>query len=80
MINWQLQMSMSGDKEHSLLYLGDYNGVVVQIEIHTPKRKNGAFGKEQRYFFIVDDKREFRTEEELREAINSEYRGERRSD
>ncbi len=71
LIKWQLGTSLSGDKMHSLLYRGKYKDVGVQLEIHTPKRKNGTFGKEKHYFFINGDKREFRTEEELREAIDS---------
>lgn len=70
-IDWQLSSSFAFAKEHSLLYRGTYLGKGVQMEIHTPKRKNGTFGKQKTFFFIDGDKRQFETEQNLMEAVNN---------
>lgn len=67
-INWKLITHISGTKQHSILYRSKYKGKGVQREVHTPVRKNG-FGKAKVYYFIDDDPREFRNEEELIKAL-----------
>ena len=72
-IKWKLRSSLAGNREHSLLYRNDKLG--VQCEIHTTVRKGshgpGAerFCRPRHYFFIDDDKRTFRTEAALTEAL-----------
>jgi extradiol dioxygenase family protein len=68
-ITWKLKLSLSGDKCHSLLYRAEINGRGVQMEIHTPVRKNGEFGKQKVYFFADGEKREYSGEEELLKAL-----------
>lgn len=76
-MEWKLGSSFSGDKEHSLLYRSEYKGVGVQLEIHTPVKKNkhyadpDRFGNPKRYFFAEGDEREFKTEGELTAAIDA---------
>ena len=69
-IEWQLKMSLSGSKEHSLLYRSEYKGQGIQMEIHTPKHKNGKFGKQKEWFFIDGDKREFENMANMIKAID----------
>ena len=75
MIAWKLRSSFAGDREHSLLYRGEYKGHGVQMEIHTPVKKSkyyadlNRFGEPKTYFFIVNDDRGFKTEAELIAAI-----------
>ena len=73
-INWKMIMHLATTKEHSLLYRADYKGKGVQREIHTPVKEHckERFGKPKKYFFIDGDKREFKTEEELLKALESE--------
>ena len=68
-IEWKLQMSLSGTKRHSLLYRGRYGGKGVQMEIHTPVKKSGGFGRQKNSFFIDDDDREFKLEADLIAAV-----------
>lgn len=68
-INWCMVMHVNGRDMHSRLYRAEVMGRGVQMEIHTPVSKHGKFGKSRVYFFIDGDKREFRTEEELINAI-----------
>ena len=69
-IRWMLKISVAEERQHSLLYRSKYRGVGVQAEIHTPKRKNGTFGKEKRAFFIDNQKGEHKTEQELKVAVD----------
>ncbi len=39
------------------------------MEIHTPKKGHGKYGKGKRHYFIDNDDREFATEEELIAAL-----------
>lgn len=65
---WELRMHINGVKRHSLLYRDDK--LHIQKEIHTPVGKDGyTMGKGKVYFFIDNDKREFRTEQELIKAL-----------
>lgn len=71
--NWRLRCHMSFTSKHSLLYRDD--DLHVQMEIHTPYR-NGVPGKGKTYYFIDNDKREFRTEADLIAALESTEAGE----
>ena len=64
--NLTMVSSMSAENEHALMYADEKLGVT--LEIITPK-KNGSFGKGESYFFINNDKREFKTPLELMEAL-----------
>ncbi|MFW9879627.1 MAG: hypothetical protein ACFFG0_41660 [Candidatus Thorarchaeota archaeon] len=72
-INWKMNSHYSADKEHGLLYRSEFMGKGIQCEIITPVKRNIGgfkdFGKQKIYFFIDGDDREFKSEEELIDAI-----------
>jgi len=68
MINWEFKFHLNTEKQHSLLYRAEVNGIGVQKEVHTTF-KRGKFDKVEVYYFIDDDDREFRSEEELLKAL-----------
>ncbi|MCF8009274.1 MAG: hypothetical protein K9K32_05865 [Halanaerobiales bacterium] len=69
-IKWKLHTSLSGEKEHSLLYRSEYKGQGIQMEIHTSKHKTtGKFLNEKKYYFIDDDERQFEDKEEFIKAL-----------
>ena len=70
-MEWKLKFSLAGIQQHSLLYRSEYKGKGIQKEIHTPKYKSG-FGKGKVSYFIDNDKREFKSEDELLKALESE--------
>ncbi len=74
-ILWKLEMSIGGEKQHSLLYRSEFLGKGIQLEIHTPVKANGEFGKARKTFFIDGDKREFKSEDEIREVITESLKG-----
>ena len=63
---WTLNSCFEGD-ECSMLYRDER--FKAQMEIHTPRLENGEMGKGKTFFFLDEDKRTFKTQEELREAI-----------
>ncbi len=69
MIKWLGAVSIAGREAHSLIHSGEYEGVQVQAEIRTPVISEMEFGEGKMTFYIVGDERTFKTEEELREAI-----------
>ncbi len=71
-VKWEYTMHINGTKYHSIMYRSRYMDRGVQCEIHTPVLGFGKYGKAERSFFIDGDKREFESEEALREAIKSE--------
>ncbi len=73
LLNWKLELSISG-AIHRLLYRSEYKGRGVQMEIHTPviDEVRMEFGEAKRYFFIDGDERQFRTQEEMMEALNAD--------
>ena len=73
-IEWELKLSVAGIKQHSLLYRSEYKGKGIQKEVHTQKNKNN-FGKSEVSYFIDNDKRKFKTEEELLKILESESDG-----
>ncbi len=68
-IKWTFRSSMAFDTAHILKYRGKYKGRGCQLEIMTPKKKTGGFGKQVVAFFADGDERQFNTEEELVAAI-----------
>ncbi len=71
-LEWQCAMSLSAEHEHKLHYKSSYKGKSVQATIKTPVLDDGEFGEQEYYFYISGDPREFRTEEELKGAIDGE--------
>lgn len=67
-IRWKMESHFAFTKQHSLLYRAEFYGLGIQMEVHTPV-KNGKFGEQRVYFFIDGDKREFKTEDELKAAV-----------
>jgi len=66
--SWTLAQTWAGEDEHALLYRDER--YKAQCEIITPKNKaSGQFGKGRAFFFLDDDKREFGSQDELRQAI-----------
>lgn len=68
--HWEFRMHINGNKEHSLLHRDDK--LRIQREIYTPVDKNGFISetkKAKTYYFIDNDPRELRTEEELIKAL-----------
>ena len=65
---------MACRREHSLLYRND--ALRVQLEIHTVFTKAGQAkaNSERRLYYMDGDKRNFKTEEELLEALNEQKR------
>ena len=67
MIDWRLQQSWAGII-HSLVYGGEWDGIPVQMLIHTPKRGD-EFGKQRGYYYIIGINKEFRSEDDLIDAV-----------
>ena len=64
-IPWELRFSLSGERQHSLLYrAGD---LPIQKDVHTRMNK-GVPGKRDVSYYIDNDLRVFHTEAELRAA------------
>ena len=72
-MKWQFSHHISMDDKHIGAYRSKIDGVSVQAEIVTPVLADYGgpkeFGKEEVYFFIAGDEREFRTEKELIAAV-----------
>jgi hypothetical protein len=66
--HWKMHSHFGGTKQHGLLYRDDDKGVQMEIITGRTKGLGGSFHKPRHYFFIDDDKRTFRTEEELMAA------------
>lgn len=74
-LDMQMRTSISGSKEHALLYRNDKYG--CQMEIHTPVKKGmrdehgnpDRFGKATRTFYIDGDEREFTDPQKFIEAL-----------
>lgn len=49
-IKFKFVMSMSGEYEHMLWYESVDHIPAIEICIHTPVRKDGAFGREYRHY------------------------------
>lgn len=73
-IQWKMEMSMSFDDKHSLLYRSKYMGYGIQMEINTPKDKYDNFGEGVSSFFIDGDEREFKTQHDMLVAIHIKTR------
>ena len=68
---WQMIHHFSGEKEHGLKYQSNYKGYDIFLEIITPVKKGGGFGKEKRYFYAEEYKEIFKTPQELIEFIDN---------
>jgi len=73
-INWNLTLSLGGEKYHSLKFLGEYRGVKVEKEVHTPVKGNG-FGEPTIAYFITDTGKQFESEEDLINEIDFHFKG-----
>lgn len=68
-IYWVFTGSWSLKTKHVIV--ARYNKLAIQKETITKKNKHGyANGESKTYYFIDNDKREFKTEEELIKALN----------
>ena len=75
-ITWKFNKSWNLDRCHAIVHnatiiLNSPRVIVIQRETITKKDKQGfANGEPKTYYFIDNDKREFKTEEELIQALN----------
>lgn len=65
--NWVASTHISMTTYHSALYRDE--DLKAQMEIITPKTKTGEFRDGKSFYFLDGDKREFKTEEEMLDAI-----------
>jgi hypothetical protein len=72
-IKWQLKLSMALENQHSLLYRSEYKDHGIQMEVHTPKYKNGEFGEGKVSYFIDGDKREFKDKNEFIKILRNRF-------
>lgn len=72
-IKWEMRTHVNGTEYHSLLYRAKFMQKGIQMEIYTPVTNNWGgykeFGQAEVSFFIDGDEREFKTEEEMINAI-----------
>lgn len=72
-IKWEMRTHVNGTEYHSLLYRAKFMQKGIQMEIHTPVTNHWGdhkkFGQAEVSFFIDGDEREFKTEEEMINAI-----------
>ena len=65
---WKMESSMAFKNHYHALYSDRENGVTCEV---ITKRTDGGYGtgKAKSYFFINNDKREFKSEEDLAKAL-----------
>lgn len=69
LFKWEMQSHMNMTNEHALLYSSEYKGKRIMQEIHT-KYRNGIPGKSTTIFWTPDDKKNYKTLDELLKAMD----------